>query len=163
MKNYHEIPLHSSNNEQVLASKHRVPCQGAGKYRSCWAAGSRRCFCHRSSSRSRSARDKSPSSCVFKPSARNECPEKTDGDFTVLARGVLTHDEQDGAGTACLPVEQLRGRMGRMLGSAPYTPVSLWTLLGLHPPHLAWEEMALSLGKTLWEWGCGAQMLGTSR
>lgn len=83
MKNYHEIPLHSSNNEQVLASKHQEPCQGAGKYQSCWAAGSRRCFCHHSSSLSRSARDKSPSSCVFKPSARNECPEKTDGDFTL--------------------------------------------------------------------------------
>lgn len=39
MKNYHEIPLHSSNNEQVLASKWRVPCQRAGKNRSCWLRG----------------------------------------------------------------------------------------------------------------------------
>jgi len=101
MKNYHEIPLHSSNNEQVLASKYCMPCQRAGKYTLHWAAGVSRCCFAIADPLCAGLQDTSPNPATSPRTCSSASPEMRapkltpihDGDFT-LSRRVLIHAEQ---------------------------------------------------------------------
>lgn len=133
MKNCHEIPVLSSNNEQVLASKHRVPCQGAGKYRPCWDVVIQILLlplqnllmqvCER-----QAQTVISPGACsspLSEMSAQKPNTHPCWRPHSVLPRRVLICSEQrTGAGTWCFLVEQ--PKLGTSKGcSAPHAPHSL--------------------------------------